>query len=50
MRDNAHHYKDIHTSPFHLHDGFEENVLPSEPMTLQKTLDFIQQTFSPLPR
>lgn len=38
--DNAHPV-DLPTSPHHQHVGFEENILPSEPMTLEKVLIFI---------
>lgn len=39
--DNAHEVPGIPTSPYHQHVGSEENVLPSEPMTLEKVLAFI---------
>jgi hypothetical protein len=39
--DNAHEVPDIATSPHHQHIGSEDNVHPSEPMTLEKVLDFI---------
>jgi Family of unknown function (DUF6516) len=38
--DNAHPV-DLPTSPHHQHVGSEENVQPSEPMTLEKVLAFI---------
>jgi hypothetical protein len=40
-RDNAHDYPNLSTSPFHKHIGTETNVLPSEPMTIEKVLAFI---------
>ncbi|MGF7217414.1 hypothetical protein GGR92_003588 [Spirosoma lacussanchae] len=39
--DNAHDMPGIDTSPYHQHVNTEENVLPSEPMTLEKVLAFI---------
>jgi hypothetical protein len=39
--DNALHYAHIPTFPHHQHVGSEENVQPSEPMTLEKVLTFI---------
>lgn len=39
--DNAHDVPGIDTSPHHQHIGSEENVQPSEPMTLEKVLAFI---------
>ncbi|SOD92759.1 toxin-antitoxin system TumE family protein [Spirosoma fluviale] len=39
--DNAHPVPQFDTSPHHQHIGFEDNVLPSEPMTLDKVLSFI---------
>ena len=38
--DNAHPVN-LPTSPFHQHIGSEENIQPSEPMTLEKVLAFI---------
>ena len=38
--DNAHPV-DLPTSPHHQHVGSEENIQPSEPMTLEKVLTFI---------
>ncbi|MEZ0484477.1 toxin-antitoxin system TumE family protein [Fibrella aquatica] len=38
--DNAHPVS-LPTSPHHQHQGSEENVVASEPMTLQKVLTFI---------
>jgi hypothetical protein len=39
--DNAHEVPGITTSPHHQHIGSEDNVHPSEPMTLEKVLAFI---------
>ena len=39
--DNAHDYPNLSTSPFHKHVGAEPNVLPSEPMTIEKALAHI---------
>lgn len=39
--DNVRHYPNLPDFPYHLHDGDEKNVLPSEPMTLLKVLDII---------
>ena len=39
--DNALHYAEILTFPHHQHVGSEENIQPSEPMTLAKVLAFI---------
>jgi hypothetical protein len=39
--DNAHEVTGIATSPHHQHVGSEDNILPSEPMTLEKVLTFI---------
>ena len=39
--DNAHDYPDLATSPYHQHVGSEENIQPSEPMTLEKVLAYI---------
>lgn len=36
--DNAEHYEHILTYPHHQHTGSNENVQPSEPMTLEKVL------------
>ncbi len=41
--DNALHYEQIETFPFHQHVGSEENVQPSEPMTLTQVLTIIAQ-------
>lgn len=38
--DNAHSVP-FETSPFHQHVGSEENIQPSEPMTLETVLQFI---------
>lgn len=38
--DNAH-LVALPTSPYHQHVGTEENILPSEPMTLEAVLTFI---------
>ncbi|MEZ0541938.1 toxin-antitoxin system TumE family protein [Fibrella arboris] len=38
--DNAHPVF-LPTSPYHQHQGSEENVVASEPMTLEKVLTFI---------
>lgn len=40
--DNAHPV-DLSSSPFHQHIGSEENIQPSEPMTLEKVLAFIDR-------
>ncbi len=45
--DNAKHYPDLPSFPHHLHDGDEENVLPSELMDLFKVLDFIAARLKP---
>lgn len=45
--DNAHDYPDLTTSPYHQHVGSEENVQPSEPMTLEKVLEHIAEQLSP---
>ncbi|GAB4027329.1 toxin-antitoxin system TumE family protein [Spirosoma gilvum] len=39
--DNAHDVAGIATSPHHQHVGSDENIQPSEPMTLGKVLAFI---------
>ena len=39
--DNAHPVPQFDTSPFYQHIGSEENIHPSEPMTLEKVLTFI---------
>lgn len=41
--DNAHERYLTNVPPHHQHIGSEENVLPSEPMTLEKVLSFIAQ-------
>lgn len=43
--DNAHPVP-LDTSPHHQHIGSEENVQPSEPMTLEKVLAFIASQFA----
>ncbi|AEI49418.1 toxin-antitoxin system TumE family protein [Runella slithyformis] len=44
--DNAHDYPNLSTSPFHKHVGSETNVLPSEPMTIEKVLAYISLQIS----
>ncbi|MCP1381372.1 toxin-antitoxin system TumE family protein [Runella salmonicolor] len=44
--DNAHDYPHLSTSPFHKHVGSETNVLPSEPMTIEKVLTYIASQLS----
>jgi Family of unknown function (DUF6516) len=44
--DNAHDYPNLSTSPFHKHVGAEPNVLPSEPMTIEKVLTYIASLLS----
>lgn len=39
--DNVNHYPNLPGYPHHVHDGDEKNVLPGEPMSLLKVLDFI---------
>jgi hypothetical protein len=39
--DNAAHYPEIQTYPFHLHEGDEENVLPHPPVVVEDILRFI---------
>lgn len=39
--DNAHERHSVNVPPHHQHIGSEENVHPSEPMTLEKVLVFI---------
>ncbi len=41
--DNALHYEQIETFPYHQHVGSEDNVQPSEPMTLTAVLTIIAQ-------
>jgi Family of unknown function (DUF6516) len=41
--DNAPHYSYIPTYPFHQHIGSEENIQPSEEMTLEKVLKFVAE-------
>lgn len=45
--DNASHYRDVPTFPHHVHHGPAENVEPSEPMTSQRVLAFIEEQLSP---
>ena len=45
--DDSHDYAHIPTSPHHQHVGSEENILASEPMTLEKVLAFIATTLLP---
>ncbi|MGM9511925.1 toxin-antitoxin system TumE family protein [Larkinella sp. GY13] len=45
--DNAHEYPNLATSPHHQHVGSEENIHPSEPMTLEKVLAYIASQLSP---
>lgn len=44
--DNTAHHSSIATYPFHQHVGSETNVLPSEPMTLEKVLAYIATQIS----
>jgi hypothetical protein len=44
--DNAHDYPDLETTPYHQHVGSEENIQPSEPMTLEKVLQHIADQLS----
>ena len=39
--DNAAHYPEIQTYPYHLHEGDEENVLPHPPVDVENILRFI---------
>jgi len=39
--DNAPHYPDLPQAPHHIHDGDQDNVLPSESMTIAEVLDEI---------
>jgi hypothetical protein len=41
--DNAHERHLQSVPPHHQHVGSEDNVLPSEPMTLEKVLEYIRQ-------
>ena len=41
--DNAAHHPEIATHPDHLHDSGEENVLPHEPVNLEKVLNLVIQ-------
>ena len=40
--DNTPHHNNISTFPFHQHIGSNENIYPSEPMTLNKVLSHIE--------
>jgi Family of unknown function (DUF6516) len=42
--DNAAHHPEIATYPHHVHDGTEENVLPHEPMNVEKVLSTIARS------
>jgi Family of unknown function (DUF6516) len=44
--DNTAHHPHIDTFPFHKHIGSETNVLPSEPMTIEKVLTHIASQLS----
>lgn len=44
--DNAHEVAGISTSPDHLHDGSEEAIRPSQPMTLENVLTFVASKIS----
>lgn len=46
--DNAHPV-DLPTSPHHQHIGSEENIQPSEPMTLEKVLAFVANQIQQAP-
>lgn len=39
--DNAPHFAHLPQAPHHMHDGMEDNVLPSTPMTIVEVLDEI---------
>jgi hypothetical protein len=39
--DNAPHYPNLPQAPHHIHDGDQDNVLPSESMTIAEVLDEI---------
>ncbi|NBB21213.1 hypothetical protein GVN20_17745 [Runella sp. CRIBMP] len=43
---NTAHHPYIDTFPFHCHAGSETNVLPSEPMTIEKVLTYIASQLS----
>ena len=47
--DNAHPVPTFNTSPHHQHVGSEDNMRPSEPMTLEKVLTFIASQLSQSP-
>jgi len=40
--DNVKHHKEIETFPYHIHEGEEKNIKPSEPMNHKKVLKNIQ--------
>lgn len=44
--DNTAHHPYIDTFPYHKHVGSETNVLPSEPMTIEKVLTYIASQLS----
>ena len=39
--DNAPHHPEVATHPHHVHDGSEENVEPSEPISVEKLLSLL---------
>jgi hypothetical protein len=41
--DNAPHHPHVTTYPFHLHNGSEQNVLDSAPMTIDKMMKLINK-------
>ena len=41
--DNASYHSSAQSHPFHVHDGSEQNILSSEPMTLRKILQSIEK-------
>jgi hypothetical protein len=41
--DNAPHYPDLPQAPHHIHDGHQDNVLPSASMTIAEVLDKIAE-------
>jgi len=40
--DNAEHHKQITTFPYHIHAGLLDQILESEPMSIQKALSIIE--------
>jgi hypothetical protein len=44
--DNTPHHSHIPTFPFHQHIGSSENIHPSEPMTLEKVLTYIESVIA----